>query len=81
MVVVHSTLASFSETGIIPFLKDRLISLSRGMPIALKNCFCSLVGMLMDPRAMLRLSVLITSSIPLGDVGVRMKVFSIGVVK
>ena len=81
MVVVHSTLASFRETGNIPFLKDRLISLSRGMLIALENCFSSLVGMLMDPRAMPKLSVLITSWIPLGDVGVTMKVFSIGIVK
>ena len=51
------------------------------MLIALENCFSSLVGMLMDPRAMPKLSVLITSWIPLGDVGVTMKVFSIGIVK
>ena len=33
------------------------------MLIALENCFTSLVGMLLGPRALPRLSVLITSSI------------------
>ena len=51
------------------------------MLIALKNRVSSLVGMLLGPRALLRLSVLITSSIYLGDVGVRMKLLFIGVVK
>ena len=77
-------LASLSESGNISFsVIDRLISLSRGMLIALENCFGILVGMLLGPRASTSLSVLITSSIYLGDVGVRMKVFSIsvGVVK
>ena len=51
------------------------------MLIALENCFSSLVGMLLGPRALPRLSVLITFSTSLGDVGARMKVLSIGVVK
>ena len=74
-------LASLSESGNIPFLKERLISLSRGMLIAFENCFSDLVGMLLGPRVLPRLIVLITSSISLGDVCVRMKVFFIGVVK
>ena len=77
-------LAGLSESGNISFsVIDRLISLSRGMLIVLENCFVILVGMLLGPRASTSLSVLITSSIYLGDVGVRMKVFSIsvGVVK
>ena len=113
------TLASLSENGNIPFPKEKLISLSRGMLIALENCFSSLVGMhcvksvqirsffwsvfspnagkygpektpyldtfhavmLLGPRALPRLSALITSSISLGDVGARMKVLSISIVK
>ena len=51
------------------------------MLIALENCFSSLVGMLLGPRALLRLSILTTSSIYLGDAGVRMKLLFIGVVK
>ena len=75
------TLASLNESGNIPFSKDKLLSLSRGMLIALENCFFSLVGMLLGPRALPRLSVLITSSVSLGDVGARMKVLFVGVVK
>ena len=75
------TLASLSEYGNIPFSKDKLIILSRGILIGLENCFSSLVGMLQGPRVLPRLSVLITSSISLGDVDARMRVLSIGVVK
>ena len=73
-------LASLRESRKIPFSKDRLISLSSSMLIALGNCFDSLVGNLLGARALPRLSVLITPSIYLGDVGSKMKVFFIGVV-
>ena len=51
------------------------------MLIALENCFSSLVGTLLGPRALPKLHVLITSSISLGDAGARMKVLFIDVVK
>ena len=59
-------LASLNESGNIPFSKDKLISLSRGMLIVLENCFSSLVGMLLGLRALPRLDNLITSSIFIG---------------
>lgn len=74
------TLASLSESGNIPFSRKNLINLSRGILIALENCFSSLVRILLVPRVLPRLSVSIKSSLSLGHIGARRKVLFKGVV-
>ena len=68
-------LASLRASGNIPVSKERLISFSIGILISLKNCFKSLVGMLLGPIDLRMFRVLIMSSISSVFVSARMKLF------